>query len=62
MTVSFPILGTFLAIISLHIFSGPFPVSLLLGPYDVDVGVFSVVPEASETVLISLHSLYFTLS
>ena len=44
--LSFPMLGNFSAIISLTIFSGPFSL-LLLGPQNVNVGVFNVVLDFS---------------
>ena len=47
LTVSFSMLGKFSAIISSNIFSGHFSLSLLLGPYDVNVDVFNVVLEVS---------------
>ena len=34
---------------------------LLLGPLYLNIGVFNVVPEVSETVLISFHSFFFIL-
>ena len=46
LTISFPMLGKFSAIISSNIFSGPFFL-LLLGPYSVNVGAFNVAPEVS---------------
>ena len=51
----------FLSIISSNIFSGPFSLSSFWDPYNVNVGVFNVVPEVSETVLISFHSFFFIL-
>ena len=59
---SFPMLGKFLAIISSDIFSGPFSVSPPSGtPYNMDVGVFKVVPEFSETFFISFQSFFSVL-
>ena len=53
LSVSFPMLGKFSAIISSNIFLGPF--SLLLGEErNVNVGAFNVIPEVSWTVLILL--------
>ena len=60
MSVSFPMLGKFFVIISSNIFSCPSSL-LLLGPYNVNVGAFNVVPEVSEMVLISFHSFFFIL-
>ena len=57
LSVSSLMLGKFLAIISSNIFSGLSLSLLLLDPYNVNVGVFYVVPEVSETVLISFHSI-----
>ena len=53
---SFPILGKFSTIISSSIFSWPFFLSSSLGwfffSYDLNVGLFNIVPEVSEVVLI----------
>ena len=60
-TISFPILGKFSAIISSHIFSCPFSVSLLLWePYNTNVDVF-VLSQRSLRLLISFHSFFFVL-
>ena len=57
-TISFPILGKFSAIISSNIFSCPFSLSLLLWePYNTNVDVFDIVPEVSETL--HVFSLFF---
>ena len=61
-TVSFPILGKLLAIISSHIFSGPFPVSFLLGPYNRMLVCLVMSQRSLRPFLISLHSFYFILS
>ena len=58
--ISFPILGKFLAIISLSIFSWPFFLSSSFGTsYDLNVGAFHIVPEVPEVVLISFDSFVF---
>ena len=59
LTTSFPILGKFSTIISSNIFSVPFFFSPSGTPNNSNVGVFSVVPEVSETVLNSFHSFSF---
>ena len=59
--ISFPMLGNFSTIIP-QIFSHTLSFSLLLwDPYKSNVGAFKVVPEVSETVLISFHSFFFIL-
>ena len=63
MTISFPMLGKFLTIISSNIFSDPFFLSFFFfwDPYNSNVCVFSVVPEVSDIVLNYFHSFYFIL-
>ena len=62
LTFSFIKLGKFSAIISSNVFSGPFSLLCLSGtPYNVNVGVFNVAPEVSQTVLISFHLVFFIL-
>ena len=61
LSVSFPTLGEFSALISSHIFSGPFSLFSLWAPYNLKVGAFNVFPEVSETVLLSFHSFFFIL-
>ena len=46
-TVSFPMIGKFSAIVSSNIFSGPLSLFAFWDPYNVNVGVFNVVPEVS---------------
>ena len=46
LTISIPMLGTFSAVLSSNVFSGPFSFS---DPYDVNVGVFNAVPEFTQT-------------
>ena len=60
LTVSFPMLGKFSAIISSNIFSGPFSVFSFWDPYNVNIVAFNVVSVVPETVLISfiLFSLF----
>ena len=60
LTISFPMLGTFSAIISSSIFPDP-SFLFLLDPYNENVGVFNVVPEVSQVVFISLHSFFCVL-
>ena len=50
-TVSFPMLGKFSAIISSNIFSSPSRT-----PYNVNVSIFNVVAEGSKIIFISFHS------
>ena len=50
-TISFPILGKFSTIISSSI--------LFWDSYDLNVGVFNIVPKISEVVLISFNSFFF---
>ena len=54
-SISFSILGKFSAIISSSIFSCPF---FFWDTYDSNVGVFNIVPEVSEVVLISFNSFF----
>ena len=58
-TISVPILGKFSTIISSSIFSCPFFLSYSSGTHDLNVGVFDIVPEVSEVVLISFNSFFF---
>ena len=59
--ISFPMLRNFSTIIP-QIFSHTLSFSLLLwDPYKSNVGAFNIVPEVSETVLISFHSFFFIL-
>ena len=59
--ISFPMLRNFSTIIP-QIFSHTLSFSLLLwDPYKSNVGAFNIVPEVSETVLISFHSFFFVL-
>ena len=50
----FLMLGDFSAIVSSYILSPFLSLSPPLGPYKANVGVFNIIPEISETVLISL--------
>ena len=60
--ISFPMLWKFLALIFLNYFLRPFLLLFFFwDPYNSNVGVFNVVPEVSEAVLISFHSLFFIL-
>ena len=52
MTVSFPMFGEFSAVISSNIFSGPSRTP------DANGSVFNVVPEVSDTVIISFFSVF----
>ena len=56
----FPCWGNF-QLWSLQKFFHTLSFSLLLVPYNSNVGVFYIVPEVSETILSSLHSFYFIL-
>ena len=61
MTISFPMLENFSAVISSDIFLGPFSLSLLLGPGLLGpVGVFNAVPEVSKAAFISFHSFFYS--
>ena len=60
LTISFPMLGKFSAIISSNIFSDPLS-HHLLGPYNVNVGMFYIVPDVPYTILISFHSSFIPL-
>ena len=60
LSVSFPKLGKFSAIISSKIFSDPLS-HHLLGSYNVNVGMFHIVPDVPYTVLISFHSSFIPL-
>ena len=55
-----PVLEKFSTIISADIYSDPFSPSRTR-PCDLNVGVFNVVPEVSETVLIYFDSFFFIL-
>ena len=57
--ISFPILGKVSAIISSSVFSWPSFCLCLLGLYDLNVGMFNIVSEVSEVVLISFNSFFF---
>ena len=57
--ISFPMLGKFLTIISLNIFSDHFFSLLLLGPSVLNVSVFSVVAEFSGSVFNFFQSFFF---
>ena len=63
MTISFPILGKFSTIISSSIFSLSlsffFLVFFFWDPYDLNVGVFNIVPQVSEVLLVSFKSFFF---
>ena len=65
LTISFSMLGKFSTIISSKIFSHPFfffsSSSSGTPIINSNVGVFDMVPEVSETVFSSFHSLYFIL-
>ena len=62
LTIYFPILGKFSTIISSNIFSDPFFFSSSSGTLIIRIFfVFNVVPQVSETVLNSFHSLLFIL-
>ena len=56
--ISFPMLGKFSTIVSSNSFSDPFFLFFFWDSYNSNIDVFSVVPEVSETVLISLHSFF----
>ena len=58
--ISLPILGTFSTIISSSIFSWSFFVIFFWDSYDLNVGVFNIVPEVSEVVFITFNSLFFS--
>ena len=59
MSASVPMVGKFSAILSSNIFSGPFSLSSPSGtPIITNVGEFNVVPEVSESVLVSFHSFF----
>ena len=53
-------LGKFLPIISSNMFSGSFSHFSFWDPYNVNVGAFNVVPEISQTVLISFYSFLYS--
>ena len=58
----FPMLGKYSTIISSKIFSKPFVFLFFFwDPYNLNVGVFDIVPEISETILSSFHYFYFIL-
>ena len=59
-----PILGKFSAIVSSSIFSGPFSLFFFRDPYDVNVGMITVVPEVSwiVSIIFILFSLFFYVS
>ena len=59
LTLSFPMLGTFLSIISSNIFSDPLFLFFYWDTYNSNVGVFNIVPDISETVLNSFLSFFF---
>jgi len=54
-------LGKFLTIISSKIFSYSLFLFFFWDPYNLNVDVFDIVPDVSETILSSLHSLYSVL-
>ena len=60
LTISFPMLRKFSAIISSNIFSAPFSLSSLSDPYNANVAVFDVIPEVSEAVFISFNSFIYS--
>ena len=60
MTLSFPMLGKFSAIISSNIFLGTFSL-FFWDTNNVNVGVFTVVPEVSYAIFIPFHSLFYIL-
>ena len=60
--ISFPILGKFSTIISSSIFSWPFFLCSSSVTHDLNVGVFDIVPEVSEVVLISFKSFFLSAS
>ena len=60
-TISFPILGKFSAIISSSIFSWPLFLSSSGTPNESNVGAFHIVPEVPEVVLISFDSFFLFL-
>ena len=58
-TISFPMLGKFSTIISSNIFSELFcSLFSFWDPYNVNVGVFHLVPELSKAVFSSFHSFF----
>ena len=57
--ISFPILGKFSTIISSSIFSWSFFVFFFWDSYNSNAGVFHIVLEVSEIVLISFNSFFF---
>ena len=62
LTISFSMLKIFWTVIFSKIFSYSFFFFFFFwGPYNSNVGVFDIVPEVSETILISFHSFYFVL-
>ena len=58
MIISFPILGSF-QLLSPQAFSHGLFVFFFWDSYDLNVGAFNIVPEVSETVLISFNSFFF---
>ena len=56
--ISFPILGKFSTIILLKYFLMAFLFVFFLDSYESNVGVFDIVPEVAEVVLISFNSFF----
>ena len=61
LSVSFAMLGNFLALISLSIFSGPFSLSSFQDSNNVNVGACNIVPEVSDHLHFFFHSSFFIL-
>ena len=61
LTISSFFLWKFLTIIASKIFSYPYFLFFFRGPYNSNVAVFIIIPEASETILHSFHSFDFIL-
>ena len=61
LTIPVLMLGKFSAIIFSNISSGLFSLFSCWDPYNVNIGVFNVVPGVSQAVLISFHSFFYIL-
>ena len=59
LTISFSVLGKFSTLFKNFLIS--FLSLFLWDPYNLNVGVFNIVPEVSETMLSSFYSFYFIL-